>query len=135
MDCIDCHNRPSHNYKSPPVYFDKEMLTGAVSKEIPFFKKVSMGILKDTFSDKDTALMKIKDGITDFYKSGYSDSYVKNNDLIDNSISDVIMMLLKHRMVIKYRVIAISVIILLVRAKKERWNMPMSGIILNLSIR
>ncbi len=39
MDCIDCHNRPSHNYNSPNVYFDKAMLTGAVSNNIPFFKK------------------------------------------------------------------------------------------------
>jgi hypothetical protein len=65
------------------------MLTGAVSKNIPFFKKVSMGILKDTFSDKDTALMKIKDGITDFYKSGYSDYYAINKEIIDNSIAAV----------------------------------------------
>jgi hypothetical protein len=86
MDCIDCHNRPSHNYNSPPVYFDKAMLTGAISKDIPFIKKVSMGILKDTYSDKDTALMKIRDGITDFYKSGYGDYYSKNKNAIDSSI-------------------------------------------------
>ena len=89
MDCIDCHNRPSHNYKSPPVYFDKAMLTGEVSKEIPFFKKVSMGLLKDTFSDKDTALTKIKDGITDFYKSRFSEYYAQNKDLIENSVVSV----------------------------------------------
>ena len=89
MDCIDCHNRPSHNYNSPPVYFDKAMLTGAVSKNIPFFKKVVMGILRDTFSDKDTALMKIKDGITDFYKTGYKDYYAMNKDLVDNSVASV----------------------------------------------
>jgi hypothetical protein len=27
MDCIDCHNRPSHNYNSPTVYFDKSKKT------------------------------------------------------------------------------------------------------------
>lgn len=89
MDCIDCHNRPSHNYKSPPVYFDNAMLTGAISKNIPFFKKVSMGILKDTFTDKDTALMKIRDGITDYYKKDYSDYYSKNRELVDNSVAAV----------------------------------------------
>ncbi|MEI6049896.1 MAG: NapC/NirT family cytochrome c [Bacteroidota bacterium] len=86
MDCIDCHNRPSHNYNSPTVYFDKAMLTGAISKDIPFFKKITMGILMDTFSDKDTALLKIKDSITDFYKSDYSDYYTNNKDIIDSSI-------------------------------------------------
>ena len=49
MDCIDCHNRPSHNYSSPPVYFDKALLTGDISKTIPFIKKVSMDVLKANF--------------------------------------------------------------------------------------
>ena len=89
MDCIDCHNRPSHNYNSPTVYFDKAMLTGEVSKNIPFFKKVSMGILRETFSIRDTAFMKIKESITGFYKTDYADYYAKNLNLIDSSISSV----------------------------------------------
>ncbi len=89
MDCIDCHNRPSHNYNSPTVYFDKEMLTGAISKSIPFFKKVSMGILRETFSTKDTAFLKISKSITDFYKTDYRDYYSKNSKLIDSSIKSV----------------------------------------------
>jgi len=89
MDCIDCHNRPSHNYKSPPVYFDRAMLTGAISKEIPFFKKVSMDILKQTFTDKDTALMAIRDGITNYYKTDYPEFYSSNTELIEKSIAAV----------------------------------------------
>ncbi|HZK62235.1 MAG TPA: hypothetical protein VFC41_09155, partial [Anaerovoracaceae bacterium] len=89
MDCIDCHNRPSHKYNSPPVYFDKAMLTGAVSKNIPFFKKVAMGILRETFSNKDTALLKIEESITSFYKSDYNDFYTNNRELIDSSVTSV----------------------------------------------
>jgi hypothetical protein len=89
MDCIDCHNRPSHNYNSPPVYFDKALLTGSVSKEIPFVKKVAMGILKQTFSNKDTALVMIKDSIISYYKSKYNDFYIKNNDKIGSSITSI----------------------------------------------
>ena len=89
MDCIDCHNRPSHNYNSPTVYFDKAMLRGTISKDIPFFKKAAMGILKETFTDRDTALMKIKESITGFYKTGQAEYYTANKDLIDNSISAV----------------------------------------------
>jgi len=89
MDCIDCHNRPSHNYNSPTVYFDKAMLTGAVSKNIPFFKKTAMGILRETFSDKDTALIKIEESIKSYYKSDYNDFYTNNKDLINNSVASV----------------------------------------------
>ena len=89
MDCIDCHNRPSHNYDSPTVYFDKTMLTGAVSKNIPFFKKVTMGILKEAFRDKDTALINIEDSLKNYYQSDYKDFYATNTDLINNSIASV----------------------------------------------
>jgi hypothetical protein len=86
MDCIDCHNRPSHNYNSPTVYFDKAMLTGAISRQIPFIKKVAMGILTEKFTDRDTALMKIEEGINNYYKSDYSEFYATNKALVDSSI-------------------------------------------------
>ena len=89
MDCIDCHNRPSHNYKSPPVYFDKALLTGAVSKDIPFIKKVSMDILRQSFRDKDTALITIKDQITGYYKTFGSNLYEQRTESINNSISAI----------------------------------------------
>jgi len=89
MDCIDCHNRPSHNYNSPTVYIDKALLTGSVSKKIPFVKKVAMEVLKQTFSSKDSALLMIKDSIISYYKSGYNDFYTKNSDLIGSSITSI----------------------------------------------
>jgi hypothetical protein len=89
MDCIDCHNRPSHNYNSPPVYFDKALLNGAVSKDLPFVKKVAMGILRQNFKNRDTALIMIRDSLVNFYKSGYSDYYKNNTGIIDSSIASI----------------------------------------------
>ena len=89
MDCIDCHNRPSHKYNSPPVYFDKALLTGAISKNIPYVKKLSMDILKQTFSNKDTAVMMIRDSILNFYRSGYNDFFTRNTELINNYIGTI----------------------------------------------
>lgn len=89
MDCIDCHNRPSHNFNSPPVYFDKALLTGAVSKDIPFIKKVSMGILRQTFADNDTAFMTIREEIMNYYRSGLSDYYSSNTDKIENAVVSI----------------------------------------------
>ena len=89
MDCIDCHNRPSHKYSSPPVYFDRTMLAGGISNNIPFIKKTAMGILRNTFSNKDTALLQIRDGILSYYKSNFSDYLAKNSDRIDNSVTAI----------------------------------------------
>ncbi len=89
MDCIDCHNRPSHKYSSPPVYFDNVMLTGAVSQEIPFIKKVSMGILRQAFPSRDSAFKAINDSILHFYKSEYPAFYSARKDMIGNAIGSL----------------------------------------------
>ncbi len=89
MDCIDCHNRPSHKYSSPPSYFDKAMLTNEISEDIPYIKRTAMGILRNTFTDKDTALMQIEEGIVNYYKSDFGDFYEKNKAKIDESISSL----------------------------------------------
>lgn len=87
MDCIDCHNRPSHNYSSPSVFFDKAMLTNGISQEIPFMKRRAMEILRNTFTDKDTAIMQIRDGIMNYYKSEFSSYYETNYAIIDESVT------------------------------------------------
>jgi hypothetical protein len=89
MDCIDCHNRPTHNYNSPPVYFDKAMLSGNISKNIPFLKKTAMDILRDTFSNKDTALITIRENILNYYKTEQSSFYAANSESIDKSITAI----------------------------------------------
>jgi len=89
MDCIDCHNRPSHKYSSPPSYFDKAMLTNEVSRDIPFIKRTSMEILRNSFSDRDTAMMQIKEGISNYYKTDFSDFYENNQPKIDQSIASL----------------------------------------------
>lgn len=65
------------------------MLTGAISKDIPFMKKTAMEILRNTFPDKDTALTQIKEGITGYYKSDAGDYYAKNIDQIDKSVTAI----------------------------------------------
>ena len=89
MDCIDCHNRPTHNFDSPPVYIDKALLTGEVSKNIPFIKKVSMGLLRETFKNKDSALIVIGDSLVNYYRTMYSGLFNDNSDLINSSVSAI----------------------------------------------
>jgi nitrate/TMAO reductase-like tetraheme cytochrome c subunit len=86
MDCIDCHNRPSHKYSSPPVYFDKAMLTGGISQDIPYIKKTAMDILRNSFTDVDTAMIQIRDGIVNYYRSEFGDRYEKYDSIIERSV-------------------------------------------------
>jgi hypothetical protein len=89
MDCMDCHNRPSHSYKSATIYVDNAMISGAVSKELPYIKQVAMNVLKGPFTDKDSSFMYIRDSITNFYKISYPQLYQTKKDLIDKAITGI----------------------------------------------
>jgi len=89
VDCMDCHNRPSHNYKSAPVYVDNAILSGIVPQELGYIKSVAMNVLKTNFRNKDTALMTIRDNITATYKDKYPAIYAGKKDLIDKAIAGI----------------------------------------------
>lgn len=89
MDCMDCHNRPSHSYKSAPEYVNNAMISGNIPKDLPFIKKVAMNVLKGPFTDKDSSLTYICDSITNFYKEKYPDIYKTMKPMIDKAIRGI----------------------------------------------
>jgi nitrate/TMAO reductase-like tetraheme cytochrome c subunit len=68
MDCLDCHNRASHLFKSAPDYVDNAFVSGLLPKNIAYFKKAAMGALKNPFPDKETAMHGIEETVLKYYK-------------------------------------------------------------------
>ena len=89
MDCLDCHNRPSHNYKAPQNFIDKLMSEGKISKTLPGIKKVAMEVLYPEYSTKDSAFMAITSKITNFYQKSYPDLITSRKSEIDNAIFEI----------------------------------------------
>ena len=56
MDCLDCHNRPAHNYRTPNDSVDEALYLGRIDKNLPGVKRVAVDLLtKDYASDKEAA--------------------------------------------------------------------------------
>ncbi len=73
MDCMDCHNRPSHDYISPDNAVDLLLLAGHIDAGLPEIKKTAVQALTKKY-DSDTAAMNgIAGSITVFYKENYPD--------------------------------------------------------------
>lgn len=85
MDCMDCHNRPSHDYKTPLKFINSAITSGKISKEIPEIKSFAMGILGMDFPTTDSAMKYIETEINDYYSSNYEDFYSENRDLMANA--------------------------------------------------
>jgi len=89
MDCMDCHNRPSHDYKSPANFIDHALTAGDVPAELPMIKKVAMDILHRVFSTRDSALMEIESGVRGFYAENYPDISASSPEMINTAITGI----------------------------------------------
>ncbi|MCF8379579.1 MAG: YrzE family protein [Bacteroidales bacterium] len=89
MDCMDCHNRPSHDYHTPIKFINNAITAGNIPKELPDIKSLSMEILSNKFTSTDTALMFIENEVTNYYKMNYEDIYTENIDLINRAIKGI----------------------------------------------
>src|SRR5579871_6211684 len=75
MDCLDCHNRPSHSYKLPERAVDDAMFAGDLSADLPFAHKESVAILKANYTSRDAAAARIPAAFTAFYRDRYPAIY------------------------------------------------------------
>ncbi|MCG3195461.1 MAG: NapC/NirT family cytochrome c [Thermoanaerobaculia bacterium] len=73
MDCIDCHNRPSHAFQLPERAVDKAMAEGRISLEIPFIRKKAVEILKTENDDRPGGEERIATALRDYYQKTYPD--------------------------------------------------------------
>lgn len=86
MDCLDCHNRPSHNYLSPSRFVDDAITAGNISRSIPEIKSIAMGILIKEFPTVDSAMDYISERVNKYYSKNYEEFVETNQVLIDQAI-------------------------------------------------
>lgn len=89
MDCLDCHNRPSHNYKIPQNFIDEYISSEAISKSIPDIKVVAMDILSQDYPTTDSAFNAIKTYTLEYYNIMYPEFLDSNKVAIDNAIATI----------------------------------------------
>lgn len=89
MDCLDCHNRPAHNYKTPQNFVDKSMSEGKISSALPGIKQIAMQVLYKDYSTKDSAFLAIRNQVTEFYQSGHPELVASNKADIEAAILEI----------------------------------------------
>ena len=71
MDCIDCHNRPTHIYVPPDLSVDRSITGHAIDASLPFIKQQGVQVLTADYKTSDEAQAKIAEGINKFYQQKY----------------------------------------------------------------
>jgi NapC/NirT cytochrome c family, N-terminal region len=86
MDCLDCHNRPSHQFLPPQKFTDDLIAAGKIPAKLPEVKTLAMQLFNNTFSTRDSGAKVIKEGTMDFYNSTYPELLTENPEWIKQAI-------------------------------------------------
>lgn len=63
MDCMDCHNRPSHRYRSPNDAVNFAMSIGKINPQLPWVKSNTVALLAQKYTTEIEALNKIEESL------------------------------------------------------------------------
>ena len=86
MDCIDCHNRPSHIYNPPDKMVNLYMSLNRIDPELPYIKSVAVNALDKPYSTKPIAVDSINYNIQNFYATNFPDIAKNKSSEIEKSI-------------------------------------------------
>jgi hypothetical protein len=96
MDCMDCHNRPSHTFEMPDKAVDQAMASGRISPALPYVKKEAVALLKNPYPDRDAASAAIGEKLADFYRTSYPEVYASRRAQIDQAAEETRQIYLKN---------------------------------------
>ncbi|MGI9103297.1 MAG: NapC/NirT family cytochrome c [Terriglobales bacterium] len=89
MDCVDCHNRPTHIYVPPDRSVDESLLAKRLDPTLPFIKQQAAAVLSAPYNSTPEAMQAIATTLEKFYGDKYPD-LVKTKQLeIRNAVNEV----------------------------------------------
>jgi hypothetical protein len=71
MQCVDCHNRPTHAFELPERAVDRALGLGHISPTLPYIKKNAMELLKANYASNEEAAHAIPAKLVGFYRDRY----------------------------------------------------------------
>ncbi len=89
MDCIDCHNRPSHVFQPPQQAVDQALMVGRIDRSLPYIKQQAVEVMSKTYPTTEAAREGIASGIDAFYFTKYPSIYEQRRTTIRAAITEI----------------------------------------------
>jgi len=89
MDCVDCHNRPTHIYMPPDRSVDQSLTAKRIDPSLPFAKAQGVEVLSADYKTTDEALRAIETKIPAFYQQKYPEIAKAKQAEIAAMVSDL----------------------------------------------
>jgi NapC/NirT cytochrome c family, N-terminal region len=89
MDCIDCHNRPAHEYLAPNTAVDRSLDAGRLNASLPFIKAKAVETLSRPYSTNDEATAAIANDITAYYQANYPSIVTNDTASVAAAVAEI----------------------------------------------
>ncbi|MGH9795614.1 MAG: NapC/NirT family cytochrome c [Candidatus Acidiferrales bacterium] len=96
MDCMDCHNRPTHAFELPERAVDNALSAGRIGPTLPFIKQQAVAALRAEYANRDVAKERIASALSDFYRTSYPDVYKSHRAQVEIAIQNVQQIYLRN---------------------------------------
>ena len=90
MQCVDCHNRPTHTFQLPERAVNRAMALGGIPVTLPFVKKKAMETLQVKYASSEEAGQKIPAAIRDYYRQEQSAIFQSRSADIDMAANGIL---------------------------------------------
>ena len=90
MDCMDCHNRPSHSFRDPSKTVNEAMASGAVDKTLPSIKREAVKALTGKYKTHEDAAEKIPELLKAFYQKKYPEVWAKRREAVEKAAQAIL---------------------------------------------
>jgi len=82
MDCVDCHNRPTHLFPIPSYALDELFQNRPELLELPYFKRESLRAIKAKYPTHESGLEGVRQALLDFYRGEYPELAAQRPEIV-----------------------------------------------------
>ncbi|MBI5499455.1 MAG: NapC/NirT family cytochrome c [Deltaproteobacteria bacterium] len=86
MDCVTCHNQPTHGFKLPSEALDDALALGRLDPTLPFLKREALAVVSGEYASESEARRRIESALLAFYRLSYPDLAETRADAIRTAI-------------------------------------------------
>lgn len=89
MDCMDCHNRPAHQFPTPMHSVNQALADGSISVSLPEIKVQAVKAIDGNYESTAQAMEGIANDLHDYYRQEYPEVFEQKNADLVRSIEKV----------------------------------------------
>lgn len=89
LDCMDCHNRPAHKFRTPQDSVDTYLDVGRIDTTLPYIKREAVKALIEPYADAEVAATRIGNHLTEFYRTTYPRVWDTDKASVNHAVDQV----------------------------------------------